>query len=411
MRRCVRIASALLAGVLISGCAAPRVSEEQIARVAKDWCMTIRGSQVMPVYPLTEDVLSGDVFLVTTTIQSEQKEFKQRGFLPLPLLVTRLHPSGIEDFYLSSHGTQGRTNPPYFWRFDGTNLETNRLCQMPRAAFPSYQFSTRGGGGLNIAVPIEAIPVAINLAGGKRVEGSVLLSDAYTYGFDQANLQNLLLDWAGRNSDLLEVLSPADGGTNYLRMISRIYLVGGVSVQVNSVGSFAGSASGGADKPVNLPNLDGTNTVEHYTSALASLSSALSTALNAPGGTLKVSSASSRSASLNETFPRPLVVGYLGFDLPVLPGGQIGFPQDTMMRVKGGATHPLPTKPLRYSADSNSTALRAWLREDPANVKKANEWLAKNYSAPNLANVITAGELRDVRKQMVEQLVQPPAKP
>jgi hypothetical protein len=115
--------------------------------------------------------------------------------------------------------------------------------------------------------------------------------------------------------------------------------------------------------------------------------------------------------SLNETFPRPLVVGYLGFDLPVLPGGQIGFPQDTMLRVKGGVTHSIPNKPLKYSADSNSTVLRAWLKEDPANVKKANEWLAKNYSAPNLANVITAGELRDVRKQMVEQLVQPATKP
>jgi hypothetical protein len=401
-----RRALALLAAVFISGCAAPRVSEENVARVAKDWCMTIRGSQVMPVYPLTEDVLPGDVFLVTSSIQHEQKEFKQRGFLALPQLVARLHPRGIEDFYLSSHGTRGQTNPPYFWRFDGTNTP-NSLAQMPRAAFPSYSFSTRSGGGLNVAVPIEAIPIAINLVGGKRVEGSVLLTDAYTYGFDQDNLQSLLLDWTGNNADFLEALAPADRGTNYLRMISRIYLVGGVNVQVSSAGSFAGSVSGGADKPVNLPNLEGTNTVENYTSALASLSSALSTALNAPGGTLKVSSASSRSVSLNQMFPRPLVVGYLGFDLPVLPGGEVGFPQDTMTRVKGAATRPLHAKPLRYGADANSAVLRAWLKESPANVKKANDWLAKNYPAPNLANVITAREHRDVRKQMVEQLVKP----
>jgi len=368
--------------------------------------MTIRGSQVMPVYPLTEDVLPGDVFLVTTPIQQQQQEFKRRGFLPLPQLVARLHPSGVEDFYLSSHGTRGMTNPPYFWRFDGAS-GTNMLSQMPRAAFPSYQFSTRTGAGLNIAVPINAIPVAINLVGGKRVEGSVLLSDAYTYGFDQANLQDILLEWAAKNSDLLESLAPLDGGTNYLRMISRVYLVGGVSVQVNSAGSFSGSASGGADKPVNLPNLEGTNTVEHYTSALASLSSALSTALSAPGGTIKVSSASTRSVSLNETFPRPLVVGYLGFDLPVLPGGEIGFPQDTLMRVKGGAAHPIQAIPLKHSADANSTVLRAWLKEDAANIAKANEWLARNNPTANLANVITAGEFRDLRKQMVEQLVKP----
>jgi len=40
--------------------------QHQLERVAKDWCLTIRASQVIPVYPLTEDLQPGDVFLVQT---------------------------------------------------------------------------------------------------------------------------------------------------------------------------------------------------------------------------------------------------------------------------------------------------------------------------------------------------------
>jgi hypothetical protein len=36
------------------GCAS---SETQVQKAAKDWCMTIRGSQVIPVYPLTQRFL------------------------------------------------------------------------------------------------------------------------------------------------------------------------------------------------------------------------------------------------------------------------------------------------------------------------------------------------------------------
>jgi hypothetical protein len=35
------------------------------------------------VYPLTEDVLPGDVFLASRQIQQEQLEYEEKGFLPL----------------------------------------------------------------------------------------------------------------------------------------------------------------------------------------------------------------------------------------------------------------------------------------------------------------------------------------
>lgn len=395
--------------VCIAGCRAPRVSEKDVARIARDWCITIRASQVIPTYPLTEDILPGDVFLVRRPIQQEQREYDERGFLPLPQHVVRIHPSGVEDFYLSSHGTRNQTDPPYFWRFGSPVAGSNDVLHlMPRAAFPSYSFTTRRGGGLNLAVPIQGIPVAMNLVGSSRVEGTVLLKDAYTYGFDQASLQRQLLAWATNNPAFLATLAPVDGATNYLRMISRVYLLGRVNVQVNAAASFAGSASGGAEKPVNLPSLSGTNTIENYTNGVNALSSSLSSALNAPGGTLKLASASSRSVVLDETFPRPLVVGYLGFDVPVLPGGKLGLPQDSWQRLQGLA-QAQSTNELTYvySADANTTALREWLRADPRRIEAAKQWLSTN-AAPNLANVLTAAEFADLRRRMMETLVNKP---
>src|SRR6266481_2898062 len=72
----------------------------QLERVAKDWCMTIRASQVIPVYPLTEDVQPGDVFLVRTRIEDQASEYERRGFLPLDQLLARFQPTNYQQFYL-----------------------------------------------------------------------------------------------------------------------------------------------------------------------------------------------------------------------------------------------------------------------------------------------------------------------
>lgn len=46
-------------GAALQGCSLlsrdPSI-EEELERVAKDWCMTIRASQVLCTYPLTEDL-------------------------------------------------------------------------------------------------------------------------------------------------------------------------------------------------------------------------------------------------------------------------------------------------------------------------------------------------------------------
>ena len=71
------------------GCAGPS-KREQLESVAKDWCMTIRASQVIPVYPLTEDLRPGDVFVVEVPVQKQAEIYEKKGFLPLDRIAVRL---------------------------------------------------------------------------------------------------------------------------------------------------------------------------------------------------------------------------------------------------------------------------------------------------------------------------------
>ena len=54
--------------VLFIGCTT-KLRNKQLEKVAKDWALIFRASQVIPVYPLTEDLQPGDVLLVSTPIE------------------------------------------------------------------------------------------------------------------------------------------------------------------------------------------------------------------------------------------------------------------------------------------------------------------------------------------------------
>ena len=79
-----------------SGCAylAEKKSERELEMVARRWCMTLRASQIIPIYPLNEDVQPGDVFVVETPAPRQASDYKQRGYLDLEHLLGRLNPSG-----------------------------------------------------------------------------------------------------------------------------------------------------------------------------------------------------------------------------------------------------------------------------------------------------------------------------
>ncbi len=78
----------------VAACSATKSKEDDLARFAKDWCLTIRASQVIPVYPLTQDLQPSDVFLVHQTVDEQQKVWREKGFLALDNHFARLAPKG-----------------------------------------------------------------------------------------------------------------------------------------------------------------------------------------------------------------------------------------------------------------------------------------------------------------------------
>jgi len=90
--------TAALLVVLATGCASYQKRKE-LQAVARDWCFTIRASQVLPVYPLTEDLQPGDVFPITAPFGQEARLYSRKGFLPLDQHLVRLQPLDFGTFY------------------------------------------------------------------------------------------------------------------------------------------------------------------------------------------------------------------------------------------------------------------------------------------------------------------------
>ncbi len=334
--------------VLTVGCAT-RLRNQELEAVAKDWSMVIRASQVIPVYPLTEDLQPGDVFLVQVPIDRQQKVYRQRGFLPLDNLVLRINPGGYLPFYRQSFAVGDDQTPlPKHWLKPGAE---NAWGTAPKATFPSYSFSVRSGGGFNVAVPVQGVPVGLSLLGGGAAAGTITIADARTYGVDTVSLHQDVVRWARDNRSFLQNFASDGDRRNYLRVVSRVYLAGTLNVSLQSTRNVGLTASGGASKPVPLDNVVPTAgpdvsavTLESYKKNVATLNGMIEEALKVasggasqmlPGGTVKIVSASAGSISLNETFARPLVIGYLGFDIPILARGMLGSPIPTHAALEG----------------------------------------------------------------------------
>lgn len=336
----------LLTVLLIAGCnSLPRSKDQELEQVAKDWSMTIRASQVIPVYPLTEDLQPGDVFLVQVPVEQQQQVYKEKGFLPLDNLVDRLTPGGYCRFYGQSFMYRDDANKPceplpVTWL---TPANTTAWAAAPAASFPTYSFSARKGGGFNLALPVQGVPVGLSLLGGDAAQGSVTIAGAKTYGVDTVSLYDDLRKWAAAHTDFLANFAPRDQKQNYLRVVTRVYLTGDLTVSLQSARSASGRLSAGAAKPVNVFGIDPGEkpevvTAEAYKENLKTINDTIAESLRSlaagagsalPGGSVQVVAASANAISLKEHFARPLVIGYLGFDVAIGEDGALGPPIPT----------------------------------------------------------------------------------
>jgi hypothetical protein len=316
--------------LLLAACASPR---QQLESVAKDWSMTIRASQVVPVYPLTEDLQPGDVFLVQIPIDRQQQLYRENGFLPLDNHLVRLDPRGYVDFYRRAFRDDfGSGELP---RSQQRPAQGKAWSTAPQTGFPSYSFSVRQGASLSLALPVQGVPVGLGLLGANAADGTVSLKDARTLGIDTVSLFAQLQDWAQSNRTFLAHFG-AEKPRNYLRIVSRIYLACQVDVSLRNADQQGAGLEAGKTGPLAMLASDPqAGAAQGYAEALKSINSSIDAAMSAVardtsvGGKLRLTAASAHSVAMTETFDPPLVFGYLGFDVPILDGGDLGAPIPT----------------------------------------------------------------------------------
>ena len=358
----------LAASAGASGCAgiSAKKKSSELERVAKDWCLTIRASQVMPAYPLTRDLQPGDVFLTTTPIGNEVSVFEEKGFLPLDVHLVRLPVlEKIDAFYKQRTGEGDKfPGPVSTWK------------DLPAAAFPTYSFEVSRGGGLNMALPIEGVPVGFSYLGSAAATATVVLKDAQTMGVDIETMQPLLDAWRKKNQSLLAAYSNNEGQDSgvFVRVVTRVYRVSKIRVHLNDSSSGGASAAAGVALPTPDPGTP--DAQKPAAQRFAELSEKLN-AVAGPqfGANLKFVSVGTRAVAMDEDFEAPMVFGYIAYDCLILPGGVLSAPMPTFYRVSGA---PI-AQPKQFDS---SGLLTAWYTADEPRAQRIREWIQSNVADP-----------------------------
>jgi hypothetical protein len=382
---------------IASGCVS-NDAQKRVEGVAKDWCNTIRASQIIPVYPLTADLTVGDVFLVQTTTSSQAKQYRERGFLALDdhryrLQITNFHKVYFNGYWATTYDKVPHSLPQ---PVSISTTVTNTYAEAPRVLFPTFTFEAKSSSGLSAAFPIEGVPVGINYLQSDKISGSISISDARTYAADESELRERLSNWASDElvrQTLAATAKSAAPHAIYLRVISRIFLAHAMQVSLSKGTQQRGNGRAGSASdfallgyPTNgsiflIPGStnDGSNngkSVSATSNSNITLSPVLSAATNLlklaeVGGGVKYEAVGESSVTLNQVFDQLLAVGYLGLDVPIYENGTLGVPVPTFQRLEGRAgewLHPI------LDAHANIKTLKSIVKSNPT---KAVELMAR----------------------------------
>lgn len=406
----------LIVAVLLSGCSlfSPKKAvTQQLENVAKEWCLTMRASQVLCVYPLSEDVQVGDIYLVNSSIPNQVKQYLQNGFLPFDMLLTRLQPVNYRAMYANAYATQDQWgNIPHQWQFP-PNATTNNWIAAPHAAFPSYTFSVQQGQSLKLAVPVQAVPIGLSLLNSNQAHGAIEIDDASTYGIDQLSLDQQVESWAAcpTTRALLARYAP-DGpaSSHYIRVIARVYLTGKVNVSVTNDAQRGAGLDAGVAQNAQLPAAPAAGeSAQAYSNLITTLNNSISggTTVTKPGGSIRIAAVSSRSVSMSETFDRPIVVGYLAYDRAIGPGGILGQPRPTLQQMEGTVDPaPQPTSSdlsVKFGEDANTRVIRSFITE-PANRTAVQNWLNDHAVTMSIPLMLNDEQSAALRQRIVNEL-------
>ena len=306
------------------------------------------------MYPLTEDLVPGDVFLVQTPQAQEQELYRCKGFLALSDHRTRLKALDYKALYFDGYWKDefGDAPHPRPSRPDAGAVDPGAPhvglteVKAARMAFPSYSFQVNNQQGLGLAVPVKGIPVGLNFLHADNASGSLMIGDARTYGADAGQIYQALQNWLFDNAATRSILKATVAQSNVefllLRVIFRVYLTGGMVVSLTRSGTTGGELAAGKAPNVSLVNAEG-NIKENVAATLKALEASANPPSLDAGARVKFLSASNSSVTLSESFDRMLAVGYAGFDVPIFRDGSIGAPIPTFERLENLTL----TKPTR----------------------------------------------------------------
>ncbi len=297
-----------LAGGGPVGCGAA-ARQTALRDTTRDWFATLRAAQVLPVYPLTEDLVPGDVFLVTVPLQQQHERYEREGRVPLDLAATRLPAARTDfaDYYADRYWRGSFAEGP----FDRPE-EAEDPVPAPRAVFPRLRVEVTAAGDAAVGLPLQSIPLGLDLLRTTRAEVTVDLRDAFTYALPADAVLASLHAWAGRPEvrDTLGEMAAGAAGTVYLRCVTRVYLARRVTVGIRTDGRGEARLEAAASETPAGPW---------------------------PSASVQVRQSTASSVLLEEDFGTPLVFGYLGFDVPVRPSGDLGPPVATLQAVRNPA--------------------------------------------------------------------------
>ena len=380
-------------------------AEKELESVAKDWCLTIRASQVLPVYPLTEDLRPGDVFVVPTSLSEQTRIYEERGFLPLDQLVTRLDPLDYAAFYSSEW--IARDKAALEASAAAPTASSGEVLGAPRAAFPSYNFEVDEEKGLQLAIPIQGVPAGLGYMNTSRATGSVTIRDAYTYGIDSESIIGRLQEWWEENPQVRRTLSDVAQQIDepiFLRIVTRVYLTGGVTVNLvntsdteTSVTAGASGAAGtGGDAPESEDGAEG--------GAAGAATTAIPSA--APSASYDFSQQSSRAVTFDEDFARPLVIGFRGFDVKVFEDGRLSAPIPSFATLSGQADAAKISEASihRVGGDQTIRIVDEWIDQDFSNFDRLEAWIERERLKVAVADFVHESAYRDARKRAIEEL-------
>jgi hypothetical protein len=384
----------------------------------------IRASQVIPVYPLTQDLVVGDVFLTQTTIRDQAKEYEKKGFLPLDDLQVRLPCTNFSPMYFDGYWKDqfGGTNTPHplpvfttnAGAFSNGQTVVLTAAPLPRVAFPTYSVQAQSGFGFNAAFPIQGIPVALSYLNSQQVNASVTIADARTYAGDPAQLYAQLCEWAGNPATktlLAQTAQNMEHTEVFLRVVSRVYYARSFDVSLERADSQGGGAKAGTIGDVSLLTNNSASVAANYTNLLNTLTAQASTAASAVsnatqiGGSVKFVAASGSTVGLSQSFDSLLAIGYLGFDVAVYTNGDIGYPIPTFQHLKGNFATPA-RPPTPYGVDTNTVKIRAWLKiaATPPHLDQLREWIDKHSLTQfGVTSILYGEQFSDVRSKIVNE--------